>query len=124
MVIHLRRRCQLQLRSCSSSCRFKGFKEFKGFKKFTRFKGSAYFIGGIGLAVKSDMPSAKDFTELIADEEHWAGVVLCKRAIAATVGLRRYLVTQQARANAKRIESDVERELNREPEPEPEPEPK
>jgi four helix bundle protein len=44
----------------------------------------------------------------ITDEEHWAGVVLCKRAIAASVGLRRYLVTQQARANAKRIESDVE----------------
>ena len=44
----------------------------------------------------------------ITDEEHWAGVVLCKRAIAAAVGLRRYLVTQQARANAKRIESDCE----------------
>ena len=152
-----------------------------------RFKGSAYFRGGIWLAAKVHMATAKDFTELIAwqraddlerfvqeiikrpvlardasyceqaadaaasaprniaegfgrfaptqfanflriaigseletqnhilkawqrgaisDEEHWVGVVLCKRAVSAAVGLRRYLVTQQASANARTIESD------------------
>lgn len=45
----------------------------------------------------------------ITDEEHWAGMILCKRAIGASVGLRRYLLTQQAKTNAKQVESNVER---------------
>ena len=45
----------------------------------------------------------------ITDEEHWAGLLLCRRAIGAAVSLRRYLMTQQANANAKRIESNDRR---------------
>jgi four helix bundle protein len=41
----------------------------------------------------------------ITDDELSRGMILCKRAIGAAVGLRRYELSQQARANAKRIES-------------------
>ena len=42
----------------------------------------------------------------ISDEEYEAGILLCNRAIGAAVGLRRYQLSQHAKANARRIESE------------------
>lgn len=81
----------------------------EGFGRFAPIQ----FANFLRIAIGSELETRNQILKAwqrgaITDEEHCAGVVLCKRAIAAAVGLRRYLVTQQARANAKRIESDVE----------------
>ena len=86
----------------------------EGFGRFAPIQ----FANFLRIAIGSELETRNQILKAwqrgaITDEEHYAGVVLCKRAVAASVGLRRYLVTQQAKANAKRIESDVE------PEPEP-----
>jgi hypothetical protein len=100
-----------------------GSNAFKGFKKFTPFTSSAYLRGGIRLAVPRHMSGARDFTELIAwqraDELEKFAMEIIKRpvlardpkycaqtadAAAAAIGLRRYELSQQAKANAKRIE--------------------
>ena len=98
----------------------------EGFGRFAPIQFANFLRIAIGSELETKNQILKAWQRgAITDEEHWVGVVLSKRAIAATVGLRRYLVTQQATANAKPIESDVERELNREPNSEPnrEPEP-
>jgi hypothetical protein len=43
----------------------------------------------------------------ITDDEKREGLLLSKRALGAGVGLRRYLLTAEARANAKAIEHTV-----------------
>lgn len=43
----------------------------------------------------------------ITDDEKQAGLALSKRALAAAVGLRHYLLSQEAKANAKAIEQRV-----------------
>ena len=99
----------------------------EGFGRFAPIQFANFLRIAIGSELETKNQILKAWQRgAITDEEHWTGVVLCKRAIAATVGLRRYLVTQQASANAKRIESDADRELNRElnREPNGEPEPK
>jgi len=46
-------------------------------------------------------------------------MLLCKRAIGAAIGLRRYQLSQQAKTNAKRIESNLERRTSNDEPSEP-----
>ena len=81
----------------------------EGFGRFA----PAQFANFLRIAIGSELETRNQILKAwqrgaISDAEHCAGVVLSKRAIAAAVGLRRYLLTQQARANANRVESDTE----------------
>jgi len=78
----------------------------EGFGRFAPIQ----FANFLRIAIGSELETRNQILKAwqrgaITDEEHCAGVILCKRAVAATVGLRRYLLTQEARANAKRIEA-------------------
>jgi four helix bundle protein len=78
----------------------------EGFGRFA----PAQFSNFLRIAIGSELETKNQLLKAwqrgaLTDEEHWAGMVLCKRAIGAAVGLRRYLLTQQAKANAKSIES-------------------
>ena len=83
----------------------------EGFGRFAPVQFANFLRIAIGSEVETKNQILKAWQRgAITDEEHWAGMLLCKRAIGAAVGLRRYLLTQQAKANAKRIESNCERE--------------
>jgi four helix bundle protein len=78
----------------------------EGFGRFA----PAQFANFLRIAIGSELETKNQILKAwqrgaLTDEEHWAGMILCKRAIGAALGLRRYLLTQQARANAKSIES-------------------
>ena len=80
----------------------------EGFGRFAPVQ----FANFLRIAIGSELETRNQILKAwqrgaISDEEHYAGVVLCKRAVSAAVGLRRYLVTQQARANTK--ESNLRR---------------
>lgn len=82
----------------------------EGFGRFA----PAQFANFLRIAIGSEVETKNQILKAwqrgaITDEEHWAGMLLCKRAIGAAVGLRRYLLSQQAKANAKQIESNAER---------------
>jgi four helix bundle protein len=82
----------------------------EGFGRFAPIQFANFLRIAIGSEVETKNQILKAWQRgAITDEEHWAGMVLCKRAIGAAVGLRRYQLTQEAKANAKRIESNVER---------------
>jgi len=82
----------------------------EGFGRFAPIQFANFLRIAIGSEVETKNQILKAWQRgAITDEEHWAGMLLCKRAIAAAVALRRYQLTQQARANAKRIESNLER---------------
>jgi four helix bundle protein len=76
---------------------------------FGRF-GPVQFANFVRIAIGSEVETKNQILKAwqrgaITDEEHWAGVLLCNRAIGAAVGFRRYLLSEAAKANAKRIES-------------------
>lgn len=82
----------------------------EGFGRFA----PAQFANFLRIAIGSEMETKNQILKAwqrgaITVEEHWAGMVLCKRAIGAAVGLRRYLLSQQAKANAKQIETNLQR---------------
>lgn len=77
----------------------------EGFGRFA----PAQFANFLRIAIGSEVETKNQILKAwqrgaINDEEHLAGMLLCKRAIGAAVGLRRYLITQQAKANAKSID--------------------
>ena len=81
----------------------------EGFGRFAPVQFANFLRIAIGSELETKNQILKAWQRgAITDEEHYVGVVLCKRAIGATVGLRRYLVSQQARANARSIESGDE----------------
>ena len=83
----------------------------EGFGRFAPIQFANFLRIAIGSEVETKNQILKAWQRgAITDEEHWAGMLLCKRAIGAAVRLRRYQVSQQAKANAKRIESNLERE--------------
>jgi hypothetical protein len=49
----------------------------------------------------------------LTDSEKEEGLLLARRALAAAVGLRRYLTSEQAQANAKSIEVKSKRRLDK-----------
>ena len=72
------------------------------------------FANVLRIAIGSEMETKNQILKAwqrgaITDDELRAGTILCKRAIGAAVGLRRCQLTQQAKAKAKRIESNLER---------------
>jgi four helix bundle protein len=80
----------------------------EGFGRFAPIQNANY----VRIALGSEMETKNQITKAwqrgaISDEEHCAGIVLCKRAINAAIGYRRYLLCAAARTNAKRIESDA-----------------
>jgi four helix bundle protein len=82
----------------------------EGFGRFAPIQ----FANFVRIAIGSEVETKNQITKAwqrgaITDEEHWAGMVLCRRAIGAAVAFRRYLVSQAAKANAKKIESNLER---------------
>jgi len=82
----------------------------EGFGRFAPIQ----FANFLRIAIGSEMETKNQILKAwqrgaITDEEYWAGSLLCKRAIGAAIGLRRYQLSQQAKANAKRIESNLER---------------
>lgn len=82
----------------------------EGFGRFA----PTQFANFLRIAIGSDVETKNQILKAwqrgaLTDEEHWAGMLLCKRAIGAAVGLRRSQLSQQAKANAKRIESNLER---------------
>ena len=82
----------------------------EGFGRFAPIQFANFLRIAIGSEVETKNQILKAWQRgAITDEEHRAGVLLCKRAIGAAVGLRRYQLSQQAKANAKRIESNLER---------------
>ena len=81
----------------------------EGFGRFAPIQNANF----VRIAIGSEMETKNQITKAwqrgaITDEEHWAGMVLCKRAIGAAVGYRRYLLSSAAKANAKRIECDTD----------------
>lgn len=82
----------------------------EGFGRFAPTQFANFLRIAIGSELETQNHILKAWQRgAITDEEHCVGVVLCKRAVSAAVGLRRYQLTQLATANAKRIESNVER---------------
>ena len=82
----------------------------EGFGRFAPVQ----FANFLRIAIGSEMETKNQILKAwqrgaITDEELSLGMVLCKRAIGAAVGLRRYELSQQAKANAKQIESKLER---------------
>jgi four helix bundle protein len=82
----------------------------EGFGRFAPVQ----FANFLRIAIGSEMETKNQILKAwqrgaITDNELRAGTVLCKRAIGAAVGLRRYELSQEAKANAKRIESNLER---------------
>ena len=78
----------------------------EGFGRFA----PAQFANFLRIAIGSELETKNQILKAwqrgaLTDEDHSAGMILCKRAIGAAVALRRYLLTQEARANAKSIES-------------------
>jgi four helix bundle protein len=89
----------------------------EGFGRFAPLQFANFLRIAIGSEVETKNQILKAWQRgAISDEEHWAGMLLCKRAIGAAVGLRRYQLTQRAKDNAKRIESNLERRTKRTPE--------
>ena len=81
----------------------------EGFGRFAPVQFANFVRIAIGSEVETKNHILKAWQRgAITDEEHWAAVMLCKRAIGAAIGLRRYLISQQAKANAKRIEANLE----------------
>ena len=80
----------------------------EGFGRFAPVQ----FANFLRIAIGSEMETKNQILKAwqrgaITDEERQAGLLLCKRAIGAATGLRRYELTQEAKANAKRIESNL-----------------
>ena len=80
---------------------------------FGRF-GPIQFANFLRIAIGSEAETKNQILKAwqrgaITDEEYEAGILLCKRAIGAAVGLRRYQLSEHAKANAKRIESNLDR---------------
>ena len=81
---------------------------------YARF-APAQFANFLRIAIGSEAETKNQILKAwqrggITDEELSRGMMLCKRAIGAAVGLRRYESSQEAKANAKRIEANLERE--------------
>jgi four helix bundle protein len=88
----------------------------EGFGRFAPIQFANFLRIAIGSQAETKNQILKAWQRgAITDEEHWAGMVLCKRAIGAAVGLRRYQLSQKAKANAKRIDSTLERRTKRTP---------
>ena len=82
----------------------------EGFGRFAPIQFANFLRIAIGSEVETKNQVLKAWQRgAITDEEYGAGNLLCKRAIGAAVGLRRYQLSQQARVSAKRIESNLER---------------
>jgi four helix bundle protein len=82
----------------------------EGFGRFAPIQFANFLRIAIGSEVETKNQILKAWQRgAITDEEHGAGMVLCRRAIGAAVGLRRYQLSQQAKANAKRIELNAGR---------------
>lgn len=85
----------------------------EGFGRFGPIQNANF----VRIAIGSEMEMKNQITKAwqrgaISDEEHWVGMVLCKRAIGAAVGYRRYLLSTRAKANAERIESTADCRAN------------
>lgn len=82
----------------------------EGFGRFAPIQFANFLRIAIGSEVETKNHILKAWQRgAITDEEHWAGMLLCKRAIGAAIGLRRYQLSPQAKANVKQIESNLER---------------
>jgi four helix bundle protein len=78
----------------------------EGFGRFA----PAQFANSLRIAIGSELETKNQILKAwqrgaLSNDEYGAATVLCKRAIGAAVGLRRYLVSQAARANARQIEA-------------------
>jgi len=88
----------------------------EGYGRFAPIQNANF----VRIAIASEMETKNQITKAwqrgaLSDEEHWAGMVLCRRAIGAAVGYRRYLLSETAKNNAGRIESGQINRKAREP---------
>ena len=79
----------------------------EGYGRFAPIQNANF----VRIAIGSEMETKNQITKAwqrgaISDEEHWTGMALCRRAIGAAVGYRRYLLSEIAKNNAKKIESN------------------
>jgi four helix bundle protein len=78
----------------------------EGFGRFAPVQFANFLRIAIGSELETKNQIIKAWQRgAISDEEQWAGMLLCKRAVAAAVALRRYQLTARAKENARRIES-------------------
>ena len=80
------------------------------------------FANFLRIAIGSEMETKNQILKAwqrgaITDDELSAGTLLCRRAIGAAVGLRRYELSEEAKSNARRIESNLEPGTKRTREP-------
>jgi len=85
----------------------------EGFGRFAPVQNANF----VRIAIGSEMETKNQITKAwqrgaITDEEHWAGMLLCKRAIGASVKYRKYLLSAAAKAYAKAIESNANDRTN------------
>lgn len=77
----------------------------EGFGRFAPVQFANFLRIAIGSELETKNQIIKAWQRgAISDEEHWAGMLLCKRAVAAAVALRRYQLTPRAKENAREIE--------------------
>jgi four helix bundle protein len=85
----------------------------EGFGRFAPVQFANFLRIAIGSEVETKNQILKAFQRgALTEEEYWAAVVLCNRAIGAAVGLRRYLLSEAAKTNSKRIESTSGKKTN------------
>ena len=78
----------------------------EGFTRFAPIQFAKFLRIAIGSEGETKNQIVKAWQRgAITDDELSRGMMLCKRAIGAAVGLRRYELSQEAKANARRIES-------------------
>ena len=77
----------------------------EGFGRFGPVQFAQYLRIAIGSEQETKNQVIKAWQRgFINDEEREAGLLLAKRAVTSATSLRRYLLTSQARANARNIE--------------------
>jgi four helix bundle protein len=90
----------------------------EGFGRFAPVQNANFVRIAIGSEMETKNQIRKAWQRgVISDEEHQAGMLLCKRAIGAAVGNQRYLRSQAAKQNAKNIESNLKRRASDDDEP-------
>lgn len=85
----------------------------EGFGRFAPIQNANF----VRIAIGSEMETKNQITKAwqrgaLSNEEYNDGMLLCRRALGAAIGYRRYLLSEAAKANAKKIESN---QLNRRP---------
>jgi four helix bundle protein len=79
----------------------------EGFGRFGPIQNANF----VRIAIGSEMETKNQITKAwqrgaISMEEYNSGMLLCRRALGAAIGYRRYLLSEAAKANAKKIESN------------------